>query len=92
MKNVTAEKKLIDKLIESSSPEECTENIDEVKIADENKCVYSGTVCVVLAVTALAISIGIGAYFAYSCCYFKKDVTRINFGTRAQWNYIQTTI
>ena len=66
--------------------------IDEIKIADENKCICSYTVCVVLAVTALATSIGIGAYFAYSCWYFKKDVTRINFGTRAQWNYIQTTI
>ena len=66
--------------------------IDEVKIADENKCICSYTVCVVLAVTALATSIGIGAYFAYSCWSFKKDVTRIKFGTRAQWNYIQTTI
>ena len=66
--------------------------IDEVKIADENKCICSYTVCGVLAVTALATSIGIGADFAYSCWYFKKDVTRINFGTRAQWNYIQTTI
>ena len=46
--------------------EECTENINEVKIADENKCVFSYTICIVLAVIALEIRIGIGAYFAYS--------------------------
>ena len=46
--------------------EECTENIDEVKITDEHKCVLSYTICIVLAVIALAIRIGIGAYFAYS--------------------------
>ena len=91
MKTVSAEKKLIDKLIESSSLEECTEKNWWSKNY-ENKCICSYTVCVVLTVTALAISIGTGTYFAYSCWYFKKDVTRINFGTRAQWNYIQTTI
>ena len=79
--------KKIDKLTE-----ECTENIDEVKIADENECVCSYTICVILAVIALAISIGIGAYFAYSRWYLKKDVTRIKFGTCTQWNCTQTTI
>ena len=58
-------KSLVDKLVERSSAEECTENIDEVKIANENECVCSYTICVVLAVIALTISIGIGAYFAY---------------------------
>ena len=78
---------MIDKLTE-----ECTENIDEVKIADENECVCSYTICVILAVIALAISIGIGAYFAYSRWYLKKDVTRIKFGTCTQWNCTQTTV
>ena len=55
------QKKLIEKLTE-----EGTENINEVKIADENKCVFSYTICIVLAVIALEIRIGIGAYFAYS--------------------------
>ena len=64
--------------------EECTENIDEVKIADGNECVCSYTTCVVLAVIALAISIGIGAYFIYSRWYLKKDITQIKFGTRTQ--------
>ena len=77
--NCKCRKKLIDKLTE-----ECTENIDEVKIADENECVCSYTICVVLAVIALAISIGICAYFIYSRWYLKKDVTQIKFGTRTQ--------
>ena len=52
-KNCKSRKKLVHKLIERSytehsSTEECTENIDEVKIADENECVYSYTICVVL--------------------------------------------
>ena len=54
----------------------------------ENLCVCSYTICVVLTVIALAISIGISAYFAYSHWYFKKDITRIKFGTRTEWNCI----
>ena len=38
----------------------------------ENVCVRSYTICVILAVTALAISIRIGAYFAYSRWYLQK--------------------
>ena len=85
-------KSLVDKLVERSSAEECTENIDEVKIANENECVYSYTICVVLAVIALAVSIGIGACFVYSRWYL-KNITRVKFDTRIQWNCIfQTTI
>ena len=59
-------KKLVDKLVE-----ECNENIDEAKLTEialfEHKnewaCYY--TVFIVLALIALAISIGIGAYFVY---------------------------
>ena len=82
--NCKHRKKLVEKLVERSSAEECTKNIDEVKIADENECVCSYTICVVLAVIALAISIGICAYFIYSRWYLKKDVTQIKFGTRTQ--------
>ena len=73
-------KKLVDKLVA-----ECTENIDEVKIAEitsmilhltdlhsaghENVCVHFYTISVILAVITLAVSIGIGAYFAYSHWY-----------------------
>ena len=64
-------KKMVDELVERSSTDrsfakECTENIDEVKIADENECVCSYTISVALAVIALAISIQIGAHFACS--------------------------
>ena len=54
-----------------------------------DECVCSYAICVVLAVIALAISIGIGAYFVYSRWYLKKDVIRVTFGTRIQWNCIQ---
>ena len=84
-------KKLVDKLVE-----ECSENIDEVKMSkmslaeDENKhknkCSFS-TLCIVLFSIIFAINIGIGTYFIYSYWYLKKDVTRVKFGT-----YNQTTI
>ena len=70
--NCKCKKILVDKLFV-----ECTEKIDEVKIAEitstelhsawhENVWVCSYTICVILAVIALAISIVVGAYFAYS--------------------------
>ena len=77
---------------------ECTENIDEVKIAEitlawhENVCVCFYTIFVILAVIVLAISIGIGAYFAYSRWYLKQDVTHIKFGPRTRCNCAQTAI
>ena len=70
--NWNCKKKLFDELVERSSAEECTENIDEVKIADENECVCSHTICVFLAVIALAISIRISTYFIYFHWYMKK--------------------
>ena len=57
---------MVHELTERSSIEECTENIDEVKIANEKECVCSYTICIILAVIALEIDTGIGAYFAYS--------------------------
>ena len=94
---------MVDELVERSSAEECTENIDEVKIAKiistelhsarhENLCICFCTMFVVLAVIALAISIGIGAYFAYSRWYLKQDVTHIKFGPRTRCNCAQTAI
>ena len=86
--NCQCRKKLVDKLIE-----ECTENIDEVKIAGMalfergSKCKSSCTIYVVLIVIVFTICIGIGNYFAYKYMnhwYLKKDVTRIKFGTRTQ--------
>ena len=88
--NCKFRKRLVDKLVERSSAEECTENIDEVKIAGMalfehgNECVCSYTICVVLAVIVLTISIEIGAYFVYSRWYLEKDVTSFKFDTRTQ--------
>ena len=62
--NCKCRKRLVDKLVE-----ECSENIDEAKLTEIalfehwNECVCSYTVCIVLAVIALTVSIGVGAYF-----------------------------
>ena len=78
--------KFVDKMIE-----ECTGNIDEVKIAEMalfehgNKCVFFYITCIILDVIDLRISIGIGACFAYKYMnhwYLKKDVIRVKFVTR----------
>ena len=77
-RNYKCKKKLVDKLVERSSAEECTENVDEVKITrmaslgHEDECVCSYTICVVLAVIVLTFSIGIGTYFVYFRWYLKK--------------------
>ena len=63
--NCISRKKYVDKLVE-----ECTENINEVEIAgmaffehgNECVCLCSYTICVVLVVTDLTISIGAGDY------------------------------
>ena len=92
-KNFKCKNKLVDKLVA-----ECTENIDEVKIAEitstelhsaghENVCLCFYTLCVILAVIALAISIGIGIYFAYKYMnhwYLKKNVIHVKFATCTQ--------
>ena len=64
--NCKCRKKLVDKLVE-----ECTENIDEVKIAGmalferRNDCKSSCTIYVVLIAIVFTICIGIGTYFVY---------------------------
>ena len=79
-KNCKCRKTLVDELVERSSTEECTENVDEVKTLGkalfENEWVCSYTVCVVLAVIALTISIRIGAYFVY-CKYVIIVIKRL---------------
>ena len=69
-KNFKCRKKLADKLVE-----ECTGNIDEVKIVDENKhknkC-SSWMLYIVLYSIIFAINIGIRAYFVY-CKYMNRD-------------------
>ena len=64
--NCNCSKKLVDKLFE-----ECTENIDEVKIAKmalferRNDCKFSCRIYVVLIAIVFTVSIGIGTYFIY---------------------------
>ena len=73
--NCKCRKKLVDKLAERCFSEECTENIDEVKIAEitsmelhstENihKCI-SCTLYIVLFSMIFTINIGIATYFVY---------------------------
>ena len=66
MKIVSVGKSLVDKLVE-----ECSENIDEIKLTEvalfehRNECVCSYRVFIVLAGIALTVSFGIGAYYTY---------------------------
>ena len=81
--NCKCKKKLVDKLVE-----ECTENIEETKLVEnenkhENKC-SSCTVYIVIFSLSFAINIGIGIYFVYFYCYLKKDIPRVKFNTRSQ--------
>ena len=87
-KDCKCKKSLVDKLTE-----ECTENIDEAKLAEialfehGNECVCSYTVCVVLAVISLTFSIETGAYF--TCKYMnlnKENVSRYDYVYQAR-NY-----
>ena len=83
-------KKLIDKLVE-----ECTENVEQVKLAritlieDKNKHKCSSCMLYIVLFSILfTISVGIGTCFVYykymNHWYLKKDVTRIKLGTRTQ--------
>ena len=65
--NFKCRKRLVDKLVK-----ECNENIEEAKLTKVackfqhvNECVCFYTVFIVLAVIAIRICIGIGAYFTY---------------------------
>ena len=84
--NYKCRKKLVDKLIE-----ECTETVEEVKIAqitlaqDKNKHKYSSCTLYIVSFSILVtINAGIGTYFVYFLWFFKENVTRVKFGTRTQ--------
>ena len=72
--NCKCRKWLGDKLVE-----ECSENIDEARLTEialfehVNECGCSYTVCIVLAVIALTICIGIGANFSYKYISRNKE-------------------
>ena len=81
-------KKLVDK-----SVNECTGNVEELKLAkitlsadeNEHKC-SSCTLYIVLCSIIFIVNVGIGTYFIYFHWYLKKDVICIKFGTRTQTN------
>ena len=84
--NCKCRKKLVDELVE-----ECTENVEEVKLAkitsaeNENKHKHSFcTLYIVLFSILFTINVGIGTYFVYSHWYLKKDVSPVEFGTHTQ--------
>ena len=83
MNIVNAEKKIVDKLID-----ECTETIEEVKLAkitlaeNESENKYSScTVYIVLMIVVFTIFTGITTYFAYyKRSLIKNNVSCIKFG------------
>ena len=88
---MSAKKRLVHKLVERSSPEECTEIIEETRLVEinsiqcnsvKNKC----TLLIVLFSIIFAVNIGIGSYFLCFYWYLKKDVTRVTFGTCTRVN------
>ena len=79
------------KKIADTLAEECTETVEEVKLAktaqaeNENKYKFSPcTLYIVLFSIIFIINVGIGTYFVYFHWYLKKDVPRIEFGTRTE--------
>ena len=79
---VSAEKKLVDKLVE-----DCTKSIDKVEITSKNehknKC-SSCTLYIVLSPILFTINIGIGTYFVYSHWYLKNDDPCVVLDTRTE--------
>ena len=72
--NCKCKKKLVDKLVE-----ECTETVEEVKLAKttaaENENKHKCSTCTLqigLFSIIFKINVGIGTYFVYSHCYLKK--------------------
>ena len=84
--NCKSRKKLVDKLIE-----ECTQIVEEVKLARitsaESRCGCSScTLYTVLFSIIFTVNIGVGSYFLYFHWNLKNDLTRAEFGTRTQNN------
>ena len=86
LENCTCRKKVVDKLAE-----ECTETVEEVKLAkitlaeDKNKHKCSSCKLYIALFSILfTINVGIATCFVYFHWYLKKDVTRVVIGTRTQ--------
>ena len=84
-KNWKCKKSLVNKLVECSFAEECTENTDETRLVEINstECKHNScTLYIVLFSIIFTVNVGIGSYFLCFHWYFKKDVICVNFGTR----------
>ena len=84
--NCKCRKKIVDQLVE-----ECTETVEEVKLAKialaENENRYKCSSCtlyIVLMIVIFTIYAGIGTYFVYCNWSLVKNVSRIKFNTRTQ--------
>ena len=87
-KNCKCKKRLVNKLVERSSYEECTENIEETRLTEKNstecnsvevRCKHNScTLYIELFSITFTVNIGIGSYFVYSRWYLKKPVIRVN--------------
>ena len=79
--------KRLDKLVERSSAEEYTENIDEIRLGKIHltECKHnSWTLYIVLFSILFTVNIRISSYFLCFYLHLKKDVTRVKLGTRTQ--------
>ena len=84
-------KKIVNKLVECSSAEECIENIDETRLVEiisgknenKHKC-SSCTLGIVLFSIFFTNNVGIGSYFLYFRWCFRKDAIRVKFGIRTK--------
>ena len=81
-------KGLVNTLVECSSAEECTENIEETRLVEinstesnsvENKYKRNSfTLYIVLFSITFTANVGIGSYFLFFSLVLKKDVTLVN--------------
>ena len=93
-KNCKCKNRLGNKLVERSSAEECTKNIEETRLVEINstecnsveiKCKHNScTLYIVLFSIIFTVNIGIAGYFVCFCWFLKKDVIFVKFGIRTQ--------
>ena len=78
-KNCKCKKRLVDKLVERSSSKECTKNIEETRLV-ENQNKHKCSSCMLyinLLSICFTINIGIGSCFLCFHWYLKKDLVLI---------------
>ena len=80
--NCKCRKKVNDKIVD-----ECTETVEELKLAENENSYKCSSCTTVLFWIFSTINIGeIGAYFVYFHWYLKKDIIRVGFDTRTETN------